>query len=389
MAGSIGAWTDSRAARAVVGSVGVAGAALAAGLVVERQAIRRRRGRPDTTGAAERIRPIGGRRATVIAADGVALHVEETGPADAPLTLLFIHGFCVNSDNWVFQQSDLADLGRMVFFDQRAHGRSGQSRPARCTIDMLADDLYRVLRERVPTGPVILIGHSMGGMALLGLVDAHPELLGDQVIGVALVSTSAAGLSRAALGLSAVFSGAVRRIVPGVSVGMRRAAGILEHLRGSGSDASWELSRRIAFGGADVPTPVVTFLEEMVSATPIDVIAAFLPTLLDNDRLAAVGRLVHTPTLVAVGDLDLMTPVEHSRTIAAELPDAELVIEPGAGHALMLERPEALNAAIRRLVGRALADATLSQKRAGSDRPVTADSGGAPSRVGDAGGSAA
>ncbi|WP_248823407.1 alpha/beta fold hydrolase [Frankia umida] len=367
MVRSVGAVAGSRAARAVTGSLGVVGVAAVAGLVAERRAIHRRRLRTEVTRSFEAAR-IDGRVTTVLAGDGVPLHVEETGPADAPLTLVFVHGFCVCSDSWILQQRDLADLGRMVFFDQRAHGRSGPSVVGNCTIDVLADDLYRVIRERVPTGPIVLIGHSMGGMAVLGLAEEHPELFGERIIGVALLSTSASELARATLGPAALLTGVVRRVVPGVAVGMRRASGVLEHLRGSGSDLSWEVTRRIAFGGTDLSPAVITFLEEMVSRTPVEVIAAFLPTLLDNDRLAAVDRFTTTPTLIVVGAADLVTPVGHSRTIAAALPEAELLVEENAGHAIMLERPAAVNAAIRRLVERAVTGPAVARPAAAHRR---------------------
>ncbi|CAO5175251.1 putative hydrolase or acyltransferase of alpha/beta superfamily [Frankia sp. AiPs1] len=389
MGRSVGAVAGSRAARAMAGSLGVFGAAAVAGLVAERRAIHRRRTRADGVEPIA-LGPIGGRVTTVIAGDGVPLHVEETGPVDAPLTLLFVHGFCVRADSWVLQQRDLADLGRMVFFDQRAHGRSGPSAAGNCTIDVLADDLYRVIRERVPDGPIVLIGHSMGGMAVLGLAEVHPELFADRIIGVALLSTSASELARAALGPAALLTGVVRRVVPGVSVGMRRTSGILEHLRGRGSDLSWEVTRRIAFGATDLPPAVVTFLENMVSDTPVEVIAAFLPALLDVDRLAAVDRLTATPTVIVVGDVDLMTPVGHSRAIAAALPEAELVVEADAGHAIMLERPAVVNEAIRRLVGRALAEVALPRPRTGAAQFLDAGmTGQVAAGERDAGGSAA
>jgi pimeloyl-ACP methyl ester carboxylesterase len=363
MVRAVGAIVGSRAGRTVTGSVGVVGAALAAGLVAERRAIRRRRETPDVAPAA-RLGPIGGRPGTVIAADGVPLFVEETGPPDAALTILFVHGFCVRSDCWVLQQQALSDLGRMVFFDQRAHGRSGPSEAGRCTIDVLADDLYRVLRERVPSGPVLLVGHSMGGMSVLGLADAHPELFGDRILGVALVSTSASELARAALGVPALLTGAVRRVLPGVAVGMRHASGALERLRGRGGDMSWEITRRIGFGGTELAPSIVTFLEAMVSDTPVEVIGAFLPTLLDNDRLDAAGHLAAIPTVIVVGDQDVVTPIGHSRAIAEALPDAELVVVPGAGHAIMLERPDVVNAALRRLVVRVRAEFDLTRSAA-------------------------
>ena len=46
----------------------------------------------------------------------------------------------------------------------------------------------------VPDGPVVLVGHSMGGMTIVALAEQHPELFGDRIVGVALISTTAGGL---------------------------------------------------------------------------------------------------------------------------------------------------------------------------------------------------
>lgn len=347
----VGRVATSRATMTTV-PVGLVGAAIVAGVLLEHRVARRMRNLPDTPAVAD-LGPIGGRPTTVVASDGVPLHVEELGPADAPQTLVFIHGFCVTADSWVLQARALADLGRMVFYDQRAHGRSGPSDVARCTIDQLADDLFRVLAERVPTGPVLLVGHSMGGMTVLALAAAHPELVDDRIIGVALLSTSAGGITRVTLGLPTALTGVARRVLPGLAVGIRHALPLLERARQRGSDLSWLLTRRVGFGSTDVPPSVVSFLETMVANTPIPVVAAFLPTLVNHDKLAAARLLRNTPTLVLVGDADLVTPIEHSRTIAAELPDAQFVVEAGAGHAVILERPEEVNSWIRELATRA------------------------------------
>ncbi|WP_261574425.1 alpha/beta fold hydrolase [Frankia gtarii] len=269
------------------------------------------------------------------------------------MTLVFVHGFCMTADAWHFQRQDLADLGRTVSYDQRAHGRSGPSDVEHCTIAQLADDLHRVLDDRAPTGPVVLIGHSMGGMTVLGLAETHPELFGDRIIAVALLSTSAGELTRLAFGLPAGITAAARRVLPGVAVGMQHAPSLLERIRWRGSSVSRALTRRVGFGSTRVPEPVVHSLEEMIASTPIPVVGAFLPTLLDHDRLAAAGALRDIPTLLLVGDADVMTPLEHSRTLAKALPQAELWVEKGAGHAVILERPHQVSARIRELVARA------------------------------------
>jgi pimeloyl-ACP methyl ester carboxylesterase len=345
--------------------VALAGAALLASVAIEHRTVRRMRALPEL--ASPRVGPVEGQATTVIASDGVPLHVVESGDPDAKLTLVFVHGFCVTADSWVFQQRGLADLGRMVFYDQRAHGRSGASDVAHCTVDQLGDDLSRVLSERVPTGPIVLVGHSMGGMTVLALAAAHPELFSDRVVAVALLSTSAGDLARVTFGLPAAVSGVAKRVLPGLAVGVRRTSPLLERARRRGSDLSWLMTRRIGFGATDVPPSVVSFLETMIADTPVPVIMAFLPTLLDHDKLAAASVLRTVPTLVLTGDADLMTPLEHSRTLAAELPEAELVVEQGAGHTVVLERPDAVNERIRALVARAAGGHDVPYPRASAD----------------------
>ncbi len=51
-----------------------------------------------------------------------------------------------------------------------------------------------MLEELVPDGPVVLVGHSMGGMTIMAFAERHPELFEDRVVGVGLVSTTAGGL---------------------------------------------------------------------------------------------------------------------------------------------------------------------------------------------------
>src|SRR3954470_23594666 len=151
----------------VIGAaVGLAAAAAAAGATVERYAVGRLRLRPDAR-AREPFGALRGLSRAVVADDGVTLHVEEVGDPDAPLTLIFCHGFSLEMASWHYQWRDLSGRdtpGRMVFWDQRGHGRSGPSTPDHSTIEWLGKDLRRVIEVTAPDGPVIVIGHSMGGM---------------------------------------------------------------------------------------------------------------------------------------------------------------------------------------------------------------------------------
>jgi pimeloyl-ACP methyl ester carboxylesterase len=107
----------------------------------------------------------------------------------------------------------------------------------------------------------------------------------------------------------------------------------------------------------------------MISATPVDVVADFYPTLMDHDGRLGVRNLKDCPVLVIGADSDAMTPLEHSRAIARELPEARLVVAENSGHLLMLEHPELVNELLVGVVGAALAG---RPGVAGSDQPVSA-----------------
>src|SRR5215813_7494868 len=190
--------------RRITGMAGLAvGAAVAAGagaiLAAERIAIGRARLQPDPE-ADEPLGQLRGQALTVLADDGVPLHAEIDGPDDAPVTIIFCHGYALSQDVWHYQRRDLAPAGRLVFWDQRGHGRSGLSSPDHSRISQLGADLYAVLMATVPgPTPVVLVGHSMGGMTIMALARRHPELFGTKVIGAVLISAAASDVDPTAL----------------------------------------------------------------------------------------------------------------------------------------------------------------------------------------------
>ncbi|WP_067799276.1 alpha/beta fold hydrolase [Actinomadura formosensis] len=345
---------DSKSKRRIgvlgaVAGIGAAGVGAAVGL--RHFAVGRVRLQPDPD-AGEPFGELRGRELTVEADDGVPLHVEVDGPDDAGLTLVFCHGYTLNQDSWHYQRRDLRGL-RMVFWDQRSHGRSGRSRPAHATIDQTGDDLYAVLGATVrPDEPVILVGHSMGGMTIMALAERHPELFDRQVAGVALVNTSCGDLAEMTLGLPLVLAKAVRPLAPGTLRGLGRRPGLVDKARGLGADLAFVITRKMAFADKYVSPSVVDFLEQMIRATPIDVIAEFYPELMGHDKSGSLGVLGRVPVLVLAGGRDRLTPAGHSRRIAEVLADAELVEVEVAGHVLPLECPGVVTGGLRRLVER-------------------------------------
>ena len=332
---------------------GLAGAALvaaavgaAAGMAAERVVVGRPLRRGETPGGRLGLGQLRGTPQVVRLDDGVELHVEVDEPHPSAqwreLTIVFVHGYALNLDCFHYQRLALRGSVRTVFYDQRSHGRSGRGSPESSTMDQLAADLEAVLSEVVPTGPVVLVGHSMGGMTILELARRSPQLFGDRVVGVALMSTSAGEMSGVTLGLPSFAARTLRTLAPSVLQIGRRTTQLLERSRHLSSDLAVLVTKIYAFAD-DVPVELVDFSLEMINATPIDVLADFLPALGDHDVFDALDVLNGTETLVLVGAQDLLTPAEHSRMLVKEIPGAELeVLDPG-GHLVMLERPDDVN----------------------------------------------
>jgi pimeloyl-ACP methyl ester carboxylesterase len=337
---------------AVAGAVAIGAAT---GMVAERYAIGRVRLAPDLEADQPFFRLPSDRVRRVVADDGVPLHVEELGPERADLTLVFCHGYTEQLAVWHYQRIALAEegLGKLVFWDQRSHGKSGRSSVQNTTIDQLGQDLLAVLDACAPRGRVVLIGHSMGGMTIMALADQHPELFGTRVIGVALLSTSTGKMASVTFGLPAAMKHVTTRVLPHLTRGMRGRPRLFENGRRLGTDLAFVATRRAAFGVGNVSPSVVEFVEKMTADTPVDVIAEFYDTFMDHDKLSALSALEAVETLVLVGGRDVITPVDHSRTIAAALPDAQLVVVEGAGHMVQLENAAMVTLHLRALVRRA------------------------------------
>lgn len=339
-------------------AAGATAAAVGAAVAAEKVAVGRLRLRPDPA-AAEPFGQLRGRKLTVLADDGVALHTEIDGPDGAPVTVIFSHGFTLNQDSWHYQRRDLAALGcRLVFWDHRSHGLSGRSAPENENIDQLGHDLYAVIRATAPRRrPVVLVGHSMGGMTIMALADQRPELFGSKVVGVVLVATSAGGLSHVTLGLPWPLGALVRRAAPGVmrGAGKRHRAALVERARQAGGDLAFLLTRFIAFGDRNTSPTITDFLEQMIRATPVEVASQFFASLLVHDKSLCLPTLGKVPTVVIAGGKDRLTPWPLSEECVAAIPGSELVLDPDAGHVPMLERPELVTPHIHDLVERVIA----------------------------------
>jgi pimeloyl-ACP methyl ester carboxylesterase len=361
---------------AVAGTAGAAVTGVAVGVAARKRTRiageRRRLAAELAEGPPEQGAPPAGEPSSVTADDGIRLSCEEIEPPrdrQAALTVVLVHGFALDNRTWHFQRRSLPTLSdppvRLVLYDLRSHGRSERAPRESCTIEQLGHDLDAVIRALAPDGPLVLVGHSMGGMTIMALAEQHPELFDERVAGVALVATSAGEVATA--GLSGTLLSRHNPLTRGVGALAKVQPALVEGLRRVASDVIWAITRNYAYGDRNVAPWLVDLVDKMISANAVDALTDFADTVNSHDRIAALPALAGCDVLVAAGDADRVIPVSHSDVIAAELPAAELVWFPGVGHLPMLEQPERMDEALADLIRR-------SAVRAGSgrDRPAAA-----------------
>ena len=302
------------------------------------------------------------RGCVVTTPDGVPLAVREVGPEDAPLTVVFAHGFCLRMGAFYFQRARLTEQWgpqvRMVFYDQRGHGQSGEALPDTYTVPQLGQDLESVLAVMAPRGPVVLVGHSMGGMTVLSHARQFPQRYPNRIVGVALISSAADGVSRSPLG-----EVLKNPVLEAARFAVRYAPKTVHRTRGAASSVIGPVLRAASYGDDKISRSVVSFSERMMHDTPIATLVGFLHALEVHEETGALATLAKVPTLILCGDRDLITPKEYSEAMAEELPRCELLIVGGAGHLVQLEQPEIVDDALVRLVERATPSKLVAMTR--------------------------
>ncbi|MEV7227563.1 MULTISPECIES: alpha/beta hydrolase [Polymorphospora] len=351
--------------------VGVAAAGLAAGIAAERAIVRRSKRGVGDIYAEERFGALPyDETCTVTTADGTDIHVEIVEPADgveidagfitgvaagpAEPTIVFVHGFCLDMGTFHFQRSELTRRGdyRMVFYDQPGHGRSGRLESGEYELPALGETLRAVIDETVPEGPLVLVGHSMGGMTIMALAELYPEMFERRVAGAVLIATSGGLVEQAKFGLPTIISRFGSPLLPLVNNATRLTGGVIDRARTAASDLAWLLTRRYGFGTTRPSPALVSYVEKMNSGTTAETVARYLRTLYTHARYPALATLRETPTLVIVGDKDMITPVAHSEEILRRLPDAEFIKIADSGHVVMLEHADEVNAVLIDFLGK-------------------------------------
>jgi len=283
--------------------------------------------------------PLRGEGVRVPAPDGSTLWVETTGREDGPI-LVFTHGWGMNVRIWAEARKQLGDRFGLCFWDLPGAGRSTRPRSG-FSIEGFSEDLHAVIDTLPEHRPIVLVGHSIGGMATLTFCARHPELLNGRVAGIVLENTTHTNPLR-----TMIFSRVFKPLQPVVE-GLSRFAMVTSPLMWvmnwqSYLSGSTHLAMRLAGFGC---RPTREQLDR----------AALLPTRTSPSvqargnlamfRWSVTERLpsIDCPALVFVGGRDLVTKDHAGETIADALPQARLVRMERAGHMGPVEEAGAYN----------------------------------------------
>jgi pimeloyl-ACP methyl ester carboxylesterase len=282
---------------------------------------------------------------TVTTSDGVSLSVRDWGSHAAGHTVVLLHGFCLNKESWNIQSTQLirhwGNNIRIISYDHRGHGDSGNAPMHTYRIDRLAADLAELLVALGITGPLTLVGHSMGGMTALAYLGRPASKRPVDPESLVLVATAAGNLGSHGLGR-------LLRI-PATSMLYH----LVHRMPRAGTDQAiqfltWPvcaaLTRYSGYGEA-APTSLVATSAAAINTTPSTTKVGFLRGLKEYDCSQTLSSITAKTTVIG-GGADKLTPMWHARELADGIPGATLIHRPTAGHTLLHEVPQVVTEAI-------------------------------------------
>jgi pimeloyl-ACP methyl ester carboxylesterase len=240
--------------------------------------------------------------------------------------VLLVHGFPLDHTMWNAQIDALADRCRVIAPDLRGFGKSslGDADPnAGVSMERYSDDLVELLDKLAIEEPIVLVGFSMGGYVAWQFVRKHANLLR------ALVQCDTKAVADTDEARAA-------RLKMAEQISEWGAARVAEMM------GPKLLSRR----SFDAKPGVVAEVRRVVENTSPAAIACAQRGMAARPDMTDLLSSIEVPTLVLVGQEDVISPPAEMRSIAAAMPDAQFVEIPGAGHMTTMENPEAVNAAL-------------------------------------------
>ena len=254
--------------------------------------------------------------------NGIDIRYTVTG--DGPW-LALSHSLACNLEMWDEEVKRLSKRFKVLAYDSRGHGESGAP-TGPYTLDMIADDI-KGLFDHLGIERAHWIGLSMGGVFGLATALRHPGIFRSLVLADTSSKLADEGIAAFRQRVAAAREGTMEAMVEPT------------------------LKRWFKDSFRAKKPALMARVGDWIRKTPLDGYvgtSAAIPAIDVTHRL----REIDIPVLVIVGEDDVAMPVAMAQVLARELPDAELVVIPDAGHLSNLEQPEAFNAALDRFYAR-------------------------------------
>ena len=242
--------------------------------------------------------------------------VRGQGPA-----VLFLHAFPLGLAMWDDQVVALAATHQVIRFDARGFGGSPPG-DGLLSMERIADDAVALL-DQLGVGQSVVCGCSMGGYAAFAMMRRHPE----RVRALVLQDTRAGADQPAA---------------------RANRTALAEQVLKEGAQAAADAFLLRLLGGTtqrDRPQLVEKVRQIILGTSPRGIADALIGLASRADSTPTL-REIRVPTLVAVGEEDVLTPPSEAEAMVQAIPGASLAIIPRAGHLSNLENPEAFNQAL-------------------------------------------
>lgn len=276
--------------------------------------------------------------------DGSEIHVEFYGDDQAP-TIILTHGWGPDSLIWYYAKKQLTDQFRVIVWDLPGLGKSKKPKNRDYSLEKYARDLEAVL-DLAGDQPVLLLGHSMGGMILLTFCRLFPEQLKRRVAGLVIVDSTYTNPLKTTI-LSKLLLALQKPVLEP-----------LLYLSIALSPVLWLTSWLSYLNGLTLLTTEISGFTgketrgQLNFATLIGLKAS--PGVLARGTLAMLRfnetetlAQISIPTLVVVGKSDIATRPFANQRISEQVPQAELAVLTPGGHMGLMERNQQFAEVVR------------------------------------------